>query len=136
MTTPLDLQFTALDGTKVDAKKLRGKIILIDFWATWCAPCMEEVPDVVKTYKDLHPAGLEIIGISLDQDKSLLTAVTRAQGMPWPQYFDGNGWQNTISSGFCITQIPTMWLVDKKGMVVDTDAADGLEDKVKALLAK
>jgi len=136
MKKPLDLQFTGEDGAKVDLAKLRGKIVMIDFWATWCAPCMEEVPTVVSVFKEFHSQGFEIIGISLDQDKGPLEGVTKAQGMTWPQYFDGKGWQNAISSRFGISQIPTAWLINKKGMVVDTEAADGLEEKVKALLAK
>ena len=134
MKKPLELQFTAVDGTKVDLAKLRGKVVLVDFWATWCAPCMEEVPDVVKVYNELHGQGLEIVGISLDQDKTLVESVTKAQGMTWPQYFDGKMWDNEISSRYGITQIPTMWLVDKKGMVTDTDAGTDLEGKVKKLL--
>jgi thiol-disulfide isomerase/thioredoxin len=136
MKKPLELQFTAVDGTKVDVAKLRGKVVLVDFWATWCAPCMEEVPDVVKVYNDLHDKGLEIVGISLDQDKTLVEAVTKAQGMAWPQYFDGKMWDNEISSRYGISQIPTMWLVDKKGMVTDTAAGDDLENKVKKLLTQ
>jgi thiol-disulfide isomerase/thioredoxin len=136
MKKPLDLQFTAEDGSKVDLAKLRGKVVLIDFWATWCSPCMEEVPDVVNVYKELHDKGFSIVGISLDEDKSVLEAVTKAQGMVWPQYYDGKGWENVISSRYGIGEIPTMWLVDKKGMVVDVDAREGLEDKVKKLLAE
>jgi len=89
---------------------------------------------VVKVYNELHGQGLEIVGISLDQDKTLVESVTKAQGMTWPQYFDGKMWDNEISSRYGITQIPTMWLVDKKGMVTDTDAGTDLEGKVKKLL--
>ncbi|MGA3172085.1 MAG: TlpA disulfide reductase family protein [Chthoniobacteraceae bacterium] len=133
---PLELQFTAVDGTKVDLAKMRGKVMLVDFWATWCAPCMEEVPDVVKVYNEFHGQGFDVVGISLDQDKNLVEAVTKAQGMTWPQYFDGKMWDNEISSRYGISAIPTMWLLDKKGMVTDTSAEDDLEGKVKKLLAR
>ena len=126
---PLDLQFTAVDGSKFDLKQLRGKLVLVDFWATWCAPCMERVPGLVKLYENFHPKGLEIVGISLDQDKSLVKAVTGSSGMVWPQYFDGKGWQNEIASRYGITSIPRMWLIDKKGMVIDPDAEDSLDRK-------
>src|SRR5471030_1254825 len=66
---PLDLKFTAVDGKKVDLADMRGKVVLIDFWATWCPPCRAEVPDVVATYKKYHDQGFEVVGISLDQDK-------------------------------------------------------------------
>jgi thiol-disulfide isomerase/thioredoxin len=133
---PLDLSFTAADGTKVDLAKLHGKVVIIDFWATWCAPCMEHVPDVVALYKKMHGKGLEIVGISLDEDKGAMEGVTQSSGMTWPQYFDGKGWENRISTRYGITDIPQMWLVDRKGMVVDTEGVDGLDDKVEKLMAQ
>lgn len=135
-TEPLDLQFTALDGAVVDLAKMRGKVVLIDFWATWCGPCVKEVPNVVEAYKKLHPKGFEIIGVSLDKDKAKLEAFIKENGMAWPQYFDGKGWQNEISSRFGIQSIPAMWLVDKKGMLVETNARKDLEQKVEKLLAE
>src|SRR5581483_5125558 len=123
---PFDLKFTAVDGTEIDLTKMRGKVVLIDFWATWCGPCMGEVPHVVETYKKHHNDGFEIVGISLDQDKEKLLSVTKEKGMVWPQYFDGKGCQNAISSSYGIESIPAMWLVNKKGYVVSTDARDGL----------
>ncbi len=133
---PFDLKFTAVDGTEIDLTKMRGKVVLIDFWATWCGPCMGEVPHVVETYKKHHNDGFEIVGISLDQDKEKLLSVTKEKGMVWPQYFDGKGWQNAISSSYGIESIPAMWLVNKKGYVVSTDARDGLESQVAKLLAE
>jgi thiol-disulfide isomerase/thioredoxin len=135
-TAPLDLKFTALDGTQVDIAKLRGKVVLVDFWATWCGPCMEEAPNVVAAYKKYRDKGFEVIGISLDQKKEDVQRVTREQGMEWPQYFDGKYWNNEISSSYGIESIPAMWLVDKKGMVVNQNAGDALEDNIEKLLAE
>ena len=135
-TKPLELAFTAVDGTAVDVAKLRGKVVLIDFWATWCGPCVAELPNVLKAYNDLHPKGFEIIGISLDQDKAKLEAFVKERGMAWPQYFDGKGWGNDISTRYSINSIPAMWLVNKKGMVVSTNARDGLAEEVAKLLAE
>jgi thiol-disulfide isomerase/thioredoxin len=135
-SAPLDLKFTALDGAEVDLAKMRGKVVLIDFWATWCGPCVKEIPNVVEAYEELHPKGFEVIGISLDQDKAKLEAFIKEKGMAWPQYFDGKGWQNEISSRFGIQSIPAMWLVDKKGMLVSTNARANLEDEVEKLLAE
>jgi thiol-disulfide isomerase/thioredoxin len=133
-TKPLELKFTSVDGKKVDLAHMRGKVVLVDFWATWCGPCVEEMPTVVETYRKYHDLGLEIVGISLDQDKDALLDFTRQQEMTWPQYFDGQGWDNEISKNFGIDSVPTMWLVDKKGMLVSTDAADDLGEKVERLL--
>lgn len=135
-TKPLDLKFTAVDGREVDVSKLQGKVVLIDFWATWCGPCVAELPNVLKAYKELHPKGFEIVGISLDSDKAELEGFVKERGMEWPQYFDGKGWQNQISSKYGIQSIPTMWLLNKKGMVVSTAARGGLEEQVAKLLAE
>ncbi len=133
---PLDLKFTATNGSEVDISKLQGKVVLVDFWATWCGPCMAEVPNVVKTYEKLHEKGFEIVGISFDQDKEKLASVTKEKGMTWPQYFDGKGWNNEFGQKFGIKSIPRMWLVNKKGMIVDTNGREGLEAKVEKLLAE
>ncbi|MBE7496626.1 MAG: TlpA family protein disulfide reductase [Verrucomicrobiaceae bacterium] len=135
-TKPLDLKFTAVDGREVDLSKMQGKVVLIDFWATWCGPCVAELPNVLKAYKELHPKGFEIIGISLDSDKGKLEAFVKERGMEWPQYFDGKSWKNEISSRYGINSIPAMWLVNKKGMVVSTSARGGLEEKAAKLLAE
>ena len=134
---PLDLKFDAVDGTKVDLAKLRGKVVLVDFWATWCGPCRMEIPNVVATYKKLHDRGFEIVGISLDQNKEQMMKFTAAAGMTWPEYFDGKSWQNEISTRYGISSIPTAWLVDKKGFVRSTEArGPDLAEQVKKLLAE
>ncbi|CAN5564363.1 hypothetical protein BH09VER1_BH09VER1_48120 [soil metagenome] len=131
---PVDIKFTAVDGTEVDVSKMKGNVVLIDFWATWCGPCMQEVPNLVKTYEKYHSKGFDIVGISLDQSKDNLLEVTKEKGMTWPQYFDGEGWKNAISTRFGITSIPQMWLIDKKGNLVTTEAREDLEGQVEKLL--
>ncbi len=133
---PLDLRFTAVDGSQIDLQKMHGKVVLVDFWATWCGPCMQEVPNVVATYKKYHDRGFEIVGISFDQDKGALLKTIGDKGMTWPQYFDGKGFGNEFGQRFGIRGIPTMWLVDKDGRLVDANGRDGLEGKVAKLLGK
>ena len=134
---PLDLKFTAADGKEFDLAKLRGKVVLLDFWASWCGPCIGEMPNVVATYKKLHDKGFEIVGVSLDQEKEAMEAALKKQGMTWTQYFDGQGWKNKISSSFGIESIPAAWLLDKKGMLRETDLrGDDLGKGVEKLLAE
>lgn len=131
---PLDLKYTSVDGQAIDLSKMRGKVVLVDFWATWCPPCRGEVPDVVAAYKKYHGQGFDIIGVSLDQDKSALLAFTKEHEMVWPQYFDGQGWDNEISKGFGIDSIPAMWLVGKDGKVITQNAREDLDAQIAAAL--
>ena len=133
---PLDLQFTAVDGREVDMGKLKGKVVLVDFWATWCGPCVREVPNVKATYDQLHPKGFEIVGISLDKDKNKLTDFVGEHKMEWPQFFDGLCWQNKYARQYEIASVPSMWLVDKKGVLRDIFGESGLSRKVTKLLAE
>lgn len=134
LPAPVGIQFTAVDGRAVDLAKLRGKVVLLDFWATWCPPCRAEVPHVVEAYNKLHDKGFEVIGISLDQSKEALLEFTKKNGMTWPQYFDGKGWENAISHKNGIESIPAMWLINKQGQVVSTDARGDLAAEVEKLL--
>lgn len=133
---PLDIKFTALDGRKVELAKLKGKVVLIDFWATWCGPCVAEIPHIKETFAKLNPKGFEVIGISLDDDKAALAKMVREKQMPWPQHFESEKDENRFAKEYGITSIPTMWLVDKKGNLVDMNAREDLEKKVEKLLAE
>ena len=134
---PVELKYTAVDGKEVDLTKMRGKVVLVDFWATWCGPCRGEVPNVVATYKKFHEKGFEVVGVSLDEDKDAMLAYVKEQNMTWPQYFDGKGWQNEISTKYGIQAIPAMWVVDKKGLIRSTDArGEQLGQLVEKLLAE
>jgi thiol-disulfide isomerase/thioredoxin len=150
---PLDIAFTAVDGRKVDLKDYRGKVVLVDFWATWCGPCIREIPNIKQVYAKYREKGFEIIGVALENGrlapddtpeqaaaklakaKQVLTDFTAKNEMPWPQQFDGKYWKNEISTRFGIASIPAMFLIDQQGKLVTTEArGEKLEAEVKRLL--
>jgi thiol-disulfide isomerase/thioredoxin len=133
---PLNIKFKAVDGREVDLAGLKGKVVLIDFWATWCAPCMAELPNVKATFDKLHEKGFEIVGISLDQSVDKLKQVLAREQMSWPQYFEEDGEGNKFAEEFGIHGIPTMWLVDKQGMLRDLNGREKLQEKIEKLLSE
>ncbi len=133
---PFHLAFKAVDGREVDFDKMKGKVVLIDFWATWCMPCVGEIPHVKEAYDQLHAKGFEVVGISLDTEQAKLTKFTAERQMPWPQYYDGKQWENVYAQKFGITAIPAMWLVDKKGVLRDLNAREDVKTKIEKLLAE
>lgn len=135
MGKPIRIQFTDIYGKKVDTAKLKGKVILIDFWATWCGPCVGEIPQMLDIYKRYHSKGLEIISISLDDNKDELTSFVKEKNIPWPQYFDGKGWENDISIHYGIRSVPTLFLIDQKGILVTDQARNMLEFCIVNLLS-
>jgi len=114
--------------------KMKGKVVLVDFWASWCPPCRVEAPKVKAVHDKLHDKGFEIVGISLDRKREPFDDLIKKVGMTWPQYFDGKGWDTPISRRYGIKSIPAMWLVDKEGNLVDKNARKDLESKVEVLL--
>lgn len=128
------LQFKALDGREVDLEKLKGKVVLLDFWATWCPPCLEEIPHVREAYERYNREGLEIVGISFDADKQRLEDVVKRENLKWPQYFDGGGQEAAPGKTFGIRHWPSMWLLDRNGVIRFISAGAGMDRKVTALL--
>ena len=135
--TPLDWKFTALDGREVDLSQMRGHVILIDYWATWCPDCLRALPSVLAAYRKYHDKGFDIVGISLDNDQEALAAFVKKHGMPWPQEFDGRGWDAGLVTKYGVRGIPEMWLVGSDGKVAATGVqADDLDGQIFKLLVK
>ncbi len=134
LKNPIEMKFTAADGRAVDVAALRGKVVLIDFWATWCGPCIQEIPNIVAAYQQYHDQGFEIVGISFDKAPDPakpnprhktaegVLAFATEKAMPWPQYYDGLHWNNVFGKQYGIQGIPAMFLLDKRGLVVSTNA--------------
>jgi len=132
---PVDIQFEAIDGRKVDVADMKGKVVLLDFWATWCAPCIRAMPEVIALYDEFHEKGFDVIGISLDSEKKRLEDYIKREKIAWPQYFDGKGWENDIAAKFGVEAIPATHLIGPDGLIAAVDASgDELREKIAELL--
>lgn len=132
---PLQMQFTSVDGKKIDLQDYRGKVVLLDFWSIRCAPCIKEMPHIRALHDKYKAEGFEVIGISAesDKDKERVLEVIQKQGANWPQLLD-KGTNVVVShlSLFNITSFPTVWLLNKEGIIVDKNArGDRLEPLIR-----
>ncbi len=107
-----------LAGSAFRLSDLRGKVVLIDFWATWCGPCRGEMPNVKAVYDTYHAKGFEVVGVSLDNDKQQLTEGVAALGIPWTQLFEGAGWDTALARKFAVRSIPATFLIGKDGVLL------------------
>ncbi|MBI1849588.1 MAG: TlpA family protein disulfide reductase [Planctomycetes bacterium] len=124
-------------GQPLSLAKYKGKVVLLDFWATWCGPCRAELPNVIATYKKYHDKGFEIVGVSLDEDEQAFKDFIKSKGMTWSQFFDGKGWKNEVSVLYGVQSIPQTYLIDTSGKIYRIGLrGDALGRTVNALLAK
>ncbi len=122
-----------LDGKPVSLADYRGKLVLLDFWATWCGPCIAEMPNVKEVYEKYHDRGFEIIGISLDTDAAALHKFIKENQLPWRQIFDGKRWKTPLAQQYGVRGIPAQFLIDRAGRVISVKArGKRLHDLVEA----
>jgi thiol-disulfide isomerase/thioredoxin len=139
---PLSLAFDdAIKGSHVSIEGLKGKVVVLDFWATWCGPCVVEMPKMKELYAKFHDQGVEFIGVSLDKPKAeggldKLKEFVAKHEIRWPQYYQGNGWESEFSSGLGINAIPRLLLIDAEGNLADIEARGRLDTLLPEYIAK
>ena len=117
-----DFTATDLNGNPISLQEYRGKVILLDFWAVWCGPCIAEMPNVKRVYERYKDEGFDIIGISLDTDGKRLHNYLKENDIVWRQVFSGKGWQSPVSQQYGIRGIPAPWLIDRDGTLITKQA--------------
>lgn len=115
---PPDISLTNPDGKTVSLSSLRGNVVMLDFWASWCKPCRAENPNVVKAYNKYHSKGFEILGVSLDKNKAPWVGAIAQDGLIWKHVSDLKGWQSAPARDYGVTSIPMTFLLDKEGRII------------------
>jgi peroxiredoxin len=122
------------DGKTISLSSLRGKVVLVDFWASWCKPCRMENPNVKKVYDKYRGKGFEILGVSLDRDMNAWTNAIQQDGLPWLHVSDLQFWNNAVAQQYGVSSIPFTVLLDKEGKVIDKNLrGPALEAKLAEL---
>ncbi len=134
-TTAPEIVLKDVDGKPVSLSSLKGKVVLIDFWASWCGPCRKANKHLVTIYPRLKAKGFEIYSISIDDDKADWKKAIAADKITWLQVNEGGGWNAPVANQWKIDQIPTAYLLNKEGKVIARDLeGKPLERKINELL--
>lgn len=137
---PFPLAFTdAMTGAKVSVEQFKGKVVVIDFWATWCPPCVAGMPEMKRLYAQYHKQGVEFLGVSLDAPEAEgglknLKKFVRDHNIAWPQYYQGDDWNSAFSVACGINSIPAVFVVDAEGKLHSNDAGEHLTSMIPELL--
>ncbi len=129
-----DFSVTAMDGQPLSPAQYAGRILLIEFWAAWCPDCHVQLPKILALYHQYHAQGFDVIGVSLDDaDRDKVTSYLQSQKIPWPQYYDGQYWDNALAVKYGVHFTPQNYLLNRQGVIVGKDLEG--EALVRALRA-
>ncbi|MFA6133133.1 MAG: TlpA disulfide reductase family protein [Phycisphaerae bacterium] len=136
--SPFVAQLTKLDGSKLNLPgDMMDKVYVVDFWATWCGPCVAELPHMKDVYAKYQPKGAEFVGISLDtaDSRDKLEKFIKDEQIPWIQTFSGASWADPTSSKYGVQSIPAVWVIGRDGKVISSNARETLETILDKALA-
>ncbi len=130
-----EISLPGVNDNALNLSSLKGKVVLIDFWASWCGPCRAAIPTVNKLYNKYKSKGFEIFGVSIDSKKTDWVRAITNDKIKYTQVMDKDGWNSAVAEKYGVYAIPSTFLLDKTGKVVAVDLdGEELENKVKALL--
>ncbi len=118
---PPEIDLPSPEGKKIALSSMRGKIVLVDFWASWCPPCRQENPNLVETYRKFHPKGFEIYQVSLDKDRENWVSAIRNDHLDWIHVSDLKYWNSMVVPLYNISSIPSNYLLDRDGKIIDSN---------------
>jgi peroxiredoxin len=130
-----ELQLPDAQGKKIAISSYKGSVVLLDFWASWCRPCRENSPELVKLYAKYASKGLQIVGVSLDDNRTAWQRAVKADKMTWPQVIVPASEKNRVLSIYGVSYIPATFLMDRNGVLQEADLQGvALEEAVRRLL--
>jgi len=116
-----EIRLSDMEGKPFLLSKLKGQVVLVDFWASWCMPCRVANPALVRLYKDFGPKGLQVVGVSVDEDRQAWVRAVKADKLSWTQLIDQRS-ANSAAAAYGVQYIPNAFLIDRKGIVRAVDA--------------
>lgn len=132
-----DIRLPSPEGDTLALSALRGKVVLIDFWAGWCSPCRKENPNLRRIYRKYKPYGFEIFGVSLDKTRESWLGAVASDSISWPQVSDLKYWQSEAASTYQVTSIPHTVLLDREGRIIARKLrGEALEQKLEEIFRK